>query len=341
MRAWALLSVLLMLAGCGRSALRVDVVPVNDKLEPQVIEYSDATWLTADSIAVIDVNGMLSNLRSGGGLLGGGSNKVSDFRETLDAIARDPAVKAVVLRINSPGGTVTASDMMYRDLQAFRAKSKKPVVTTMLDLCASGGYYLSCASDYRIAYPTTITGSIGVIVQTVNIHGTLRKIGVSTEAVKSGPNKDMASPFKAADDPNKPLSENDRELVQNLVNEFYGGFKAVVKNSPQRVAEGDWAKATDGRVFTGAEAAKIGLVDEVGDMDRAIAKAKELAGVKSAKLVMYTRKDDHKGSVYASPPAAPQPQVNMVNINADMTELLNPRPTFMYLWPGFDLQGEE
>ena len=106
-----------------------------------------------------------------GGLFSAGHNPVSDFRETLDAIARDPSVKAVVLRINSPGGTVTASAMMYHDVLEFKKKTGKPVVACMMDVCASGGYYLSCAADYRVAYPTTITGSIGVIIETLNFNG--------------------------------------------------------------------------------------------------------------------------------------------------------------------------
>src|SRR3954466_11253403 len=239
-----------MLAGGGGGTIRVDLVPTEERLKPQVIESADAGVFATDKVAMITVSGMIANMKSGG-LLSEGQNPVSDFRETLDAIARDPSVKAVVLRINSPGGTVTASSMMYPDVLKFKKKTGKPVVCCMMDLCASGGYYLSCASDYRVAYPTTITGSIGVIIETLNLNGTLKKLGVATESVKSGPNKDMVSPFKPAVEPDAPLTERDRELLQGLVNQFYDGFKAVVKASPNHIKDADWGMLTDGRVVTG------------------------------------------------------------------------------------------
>jgi protease-4 len=328
------------LAGCGKRTIRLDFVPSDQKLEEHTIETADAGILTGDKIAMLTVSGMIANMKASS-LLTQGANPVSDFRQTLDEVAKDPAVKAVVLRINSPGGTVTASSMMYHDVLNFKKKTGKPVVVCMMDLCASGGYYLSCAADYRIAYPTTITGSIGVIVETININGTLKKIGVATESVKSGPNKDMMSPFKLPADPDAPLSERDRELMQALVNQFYEGFKNVVKESPQHIAEKDWATVTDGRVVSGVDAVKYGLIDEVGDLDRAIAKAKELSHIQKARIVVYTREDDVKGSIYASgPDKNAQPQVNMLNLNLDLGGLVpSGRSQFLYLWQGFG--GEE
>ncbi len=332
---------LLTLTGCGNRTIRIDLVPTADPLTPQIVESSDAGLFTSDKIALINVSGMISNSKSGG-ILGGGSNPVSEFRQTLDAIAKDNSVKAVVLRINSPGGTVTASDIMYRDLLAFKAKTHKPVITSMLDICASGGYYLSCASDYRIAYPTTITGSIGVIVETVNINGTLHKLGIASEAVKSGPNKDMASPFKPAESPDKPLTDNDRELLQKLVNDFYAGFKGIVKASPNKITDKDWPMVTDGRIVTGKDAATLGLIDQTGTLDDALAKAKELAHIQKAKVIIYTRTGDYKGSAYAHAPVGQGPtQVNMLNLNVDLGDIL-PRgqSQFLYLWTGFDTQDQ-
>jgi len=326
--------------GCGKRTIRLDFVPSDERLEEREIETADAGPFVGNKIAMVTVSGLIANMKASS-LLSSGANPVSDFRETLDQIAQDPAVKAVVLKINSPGGTVTASAMMYQDVLNFKKKTGKPVVVCMMDLCASGGYYLSCAADYRVAYPTTITGSIGVIVETVNINGTLKKIGVATESVKSGPNKDMMSPFKKPADPDAPLSERDRELMQVLVNQFYEGFKSVVKASPQHVAEADWATVTDGRVVSGRDAVKYGLIDEVGDLDSAIAKAKEMAHVQKAKIIVYTREDDVKGSIYASGPGRnAQPQVNMVNLNLDLGDLVpSGRSQFLYMWQGFG--GEE
>ncbi len=333
-----LLAGALAMAGCGNRTIRIDLVPSDMRLQPEVIETADAHWWTCDSVAMITVSGTISDSKSSG-ILSSGPNKVSDFREALDAVACDPYVKAVVLRINSPGGTVTGSAMMYHDLLEFKKKTGKPVVTCMMDVCASGGYYLSCASDYRIAYPTTITGSIGVIMESVNLNGTLKLLGVGTEAVKSGPNKDMASPFKPATSLDKPLTDNDRQLLQTIVNQFYDGFKDVVKASPQHIKDADWAMLTDGRVVTGKDALGYGLIDEVGDLDKAIAKAKEMARIEHAKIVTYARSDESHGSIYASAPAAAQPQVNMLNLNVDLGDLI-PRghSEFLYLWTGFGSQ---
>jgi protease-4 len=338
----SLLATLAFLPACGNRTVRLDFVPSEERLEPQTIESADAGFFTSDKIAMITVTGLISNSR-GRSLLSSGTNPVSDFRETLDAIARDASMKAVLLRINSPGGTVTASDMMYKDLLAFKKKTGKPVVCCMMDICASGGYYLSCASDYRIAYPTSITGSIGVIIETLNLNGTLKKIGITNEAVKSGPNKDMGSPFKRPADPDAPLDPNDRALLQALVNQFYDGFKGIVRASPNHIQEADWPMLTDGRVFTGKDAARLGLIDQVGDLDTAIDKAKEMAHIQKAKIVVFTRTDETRGSIYAAAPVGgAQPQVNMLNLNVDLGDLL-PRgqSQFLYLWQGFTPDSDE
>lgn len=313
------------LGACGNRVLRFDLVPVEEQLSPQVIEQDEGVFVT-DKIAMIDLSGLISNAKSKS-LLSEGHNKVSDLRETLNAIERDPSVKAVVLRINSPGGTITATEMMYRDLLEFKKRTHKPVVTVMLDVCASGGFYVSCASDYRIAYPSTITGSIGVIIQTVNFSGTMSKLGISAKAFTSGPNKDMLSPLR-------PLSESDSALAQNMVNEFYGQFLHVVKTAHPNVKEADWPMLTDGRVVTGKDAVKYGLVDQTGDIDAALAKAKEMAGIKKAQIIQYTRHDEHKGSVYAAGEPV-SPQVNLMNFNIDLSELTPAlHPQFLYLWAG-------
>ncbi len=309
-----------LIAGCGRRTMRVEFVPVEDRMQAQEIDRDPGMFIS-DQIVIVDVSGMIANFKKGG-LLGDGTNPVSDFRETLGAIERNQNAKAVVLRINSPGGTVTASDIMYRDLLAFKQRTGIPVIVCMMDVCASGGYYLSCAGDYRIAHPSTITGSIGVIVQHFSIAGTLGKIGVTATAVTSGPHKDMLSPFK-------PTDKGDMALTQNLVNEFYGQFKDVVKKSRQHVKDEDWATATDGRILTGKQAAEIGLVDQVGDLNDALAKARQMGKIQKARIMMYSRTGEVKGSIYAAG-NAPQPMLQLdPNFLADAAH-----PQFLYLWMG-------
>lgn len=249
------------------------------------------------------------------------------LRETLNKIEKDDSVKAVVLRINSPGGTVTASDIIYKDIMDFRKTTGKPVVTSMMDVCASGGYYIACASDYRMAYPTTITGSIGVIVQTLNISGTLDKLGVRARAYTSGPHKDMVSPLR-------PLTRSDEILIQHLVNQFYENFLTVVRRADLKIPADAWEAVTDGRVVTGQDAVRYGIVEEIGTLDDAIAKAKAMAGVKKAKVVQYVRAGEYRGSIYARGDQG-QPQMNMINVNMDLSQVIPAaHPQFLYLWTG-------
>ena len=319
----AALLTLIGLAGCGQRTIRIDLVPVEETLQPQVVEQ-DEGFFVHDRIALVPISGLIMDAKASS-LLSQGDNPVSTVRETLHAIEEDPNVKAVILRINSPGGTVTASDMIYREIMVFKARTHIPVVTSMMDICASGGYYVSCASDYRFAYPTTLTGSIGVIVQTINFSGTMNMIGISAKAITSGPNKDMLSPLR-------PLTPNDEALAKGFVTQFYAQFLDIVKHSPQHVKSADWDMLTDGRVVTGKDAAKYGLIDQVGDLSDAIAKAKSLAGISKAQIVEYTHLDEHKGSIYA---ASNVPQFNMVNINVDPSALvLGGHPQFLYLWMG-------
>ena len=321
----ALLLTAACVTACGNRAIRVDLVPVEANLQPQVIEQDPGFWVS-DQIVLIDVTGMISNTKSAA-LLSSGSNSVSDLRETLNAIERSPSVKAVVLKLNTPGGTVTASDMMYRDLMAFKARTHIPVVVSMMDVCASGGFYISCAGDYRFAYPTTITGSIGVIAQTISFAGSMDKLGITQRAIVSGPHKDMLSPLK-------PLDPQDAQLAQEFVNQFYGQFVTIVKQSHPNVDPIHWPLLTDGRVVTGMDAAKYKLVDSTGDLNDAIAKAKDLAHIKKAQLITYAHYGDTKGSIYANSPAQP-PQMNLVNINLDGTDIIpSSHPTFLYLWQG-------
>jgi protease-4 len=148
----------------------------------------------------------------------------------------------------------------------------------------------------------------------------------------------MVSPFKKPADPDAPLSDQDRALLQGLINQYYEGFKAIVKASPNHISEQDWPTLTDGRVVTGKDAARLGLIDEVGTLDTAFAKAKQLAHIQRAKIVVYTRKDETHGSIYAANPGVgnAQPQVNLFNLNVDLGDLI-PRgqSQFLYMWTGF------
>jgi protease-4 len=324
------LGLLLVLAGCGggqNTGFLITPVPLDEKLAESVVQ-SDAAWLETAKIAIVDVEGLLINER-GGLLFGSGENPVEQFAEKLALAASDKQVKAVLLRINSPGGTVQASQMMYDALRSFREKTHKPVFAHILDLGASGGYYVACGADKINAQSTSITGSIGVLIQTVSFSGTMRKLGISAEAIKSGPMKDMASPLR-------DMSPEDRKVLQVMVDEFYGQFLQVVgenrKNlKPERVKE-----LADGRVYTGQQALALGLVDQVCTLEDSLAALKKAAGLRGAKVVMYHRPIGNKTNIYSQAQTGSNSvsQINLVNLQAGASSelFMLRRPCFLFLW---------
>lgn len=221
-------------------------------------------------LALIELTGMITMAHEEGGLFGGGDSNAVSVRKALDAAAKDDSIKGVLLHINSPGGTVGMSQELNAAVR--RVTKKKPVVVSMGDLTASGGYYTACAADKILANPGTLTASIGVIISTMDFSDLMtKKLGVEAVTIKSGKFKDILSPYR------KPTAE-DRALVQSLVMKSYYDFLETVIQGRTRfltdkkeIAERT-AKITavaDGRVVTGREALEAGLVDEIGDLDRA------------------------------------------------------------------------
>jgi protease-4 len=322
MRFWILVLLIAALAGCSGVRLVIDAVPATDELtETTVIEDEGGKA----KIAQIDVTGVIADAERFG-VFAPGENPVSRFIEALYKAQQDNDVKAIVIRVNSPGGTVTASDVLFRTIERFKHESGKPVVICMADVAASGGYYLACAGDEIVAHPTTVTGSIGVIIQTVNFSEGLRRIGVTAESITSGPNKNMGTPFE-------PMTPEHRELLQNLVNEFYEGFVAIVKESRPNLKTEELALITDGRIVTGKRAVELGLVDRLGDLHEAFEAAKRRAGLKEAKLVKYHRYLEYVGSPYAHTPhtTPTATQINLVQLNLAANPL-GDSMGFYYLW---------
>ncbi len=319
-----ILFLLLAGVGCGPTAFLIQAVPGGRKLKETVIE-KDKGFFVKDKIAVIDVDGIMINSR--GGLFRSKDNQVSLFVEKLDKARKDSAVKAIVLRLNSPGGTIGASDTMYHQLKLFKEKCKKPVVACMLDVAASGAYYLACGADGIMAQPSTITGSIGTIIQTINVAGTMRMLGVRTETIKSGKLKDIGSPYRE-------MTEEERELFAGLINEFYEQFLNVVDQGRPSLTLEHIRKLADGRVFAAKEALANGLIDKIGYPSQAVEWAKKLASIEKAHVVMYHRPAGYKPNIYSS--ANYNKTTTGALINLDLPDWLNSNGThFLYLWqPG-------
>lgn len=318
----ALLLFFCLMGGCGLPSFLITPVPGTRALKEQTVQ----SGRTADKIAIIEVEGLLLNARTGG-FLQPGENDVSLFIEQLERAEHDPAVKAVVLRVNSPGGTVSASDVMYENLLRFRKRSGKTVVASAQDMMTSGAYYLACGADKIVAQPTSVLGSIGVIFQTFEFSGTMEKIGASSQAIKSGILKDMGSPFRMP-------TTDERQVMQGMVNDYFSRFQEVIRRH-RRLDDLRLADISDGRVFTGEQGAILGITDRVGFLEDAIDLARELAGAPGAKVVMYKRPYGYTGTIYAKSPLPP-PQANVSVLQLNLPPSRAALATgFYYLWsPG-------
>jgi protease IV len=273
------------------------------------------------TVAILDIDGLLLN-RTMGGFGSMGENPVALFREKLDALEADPQVAAVVLRINSPGGGVTASDIMTRDLREFRARKRVPVVACLMDVGAGGAYLLASAADVIVAHPTTVVGGLGVILNSYNLAETMGQFNVVARPVKAGKKVDAASPIR-------PLEPEELEMLQSLAAGFHSRLKEQIHAARPRVA-GD-AEIFDGRVIAGEQAAAAGLVDRLGYLDDALAEARGLAslGTESA-VIMLRRDNDRAHTLFDVTPNTPQ-QSALVPLNVpglDRSQL----PTFLYCW---------
>src|SRR3954451_8434063 len=229
---------------------------------------------TSDKIAVITMRGLISTSIPGNV----SDSMVDDLRAALQQARKDHRVKAIVLEIDSPGGEVTASDEIYSAVVKTRAR--KPVVVYMDSLAASGGYYVSCGGKFLMASDTTITGSIGVIIQTLNYEQLFNKIGLASVVFKSGKFKDMLNGAR-------PITPEERELVQSFIMKTYEKFLGIV--AKERRVSADLLRNTiaDGRILSGKEALEHKLIDGVGEFDDAFRKAKQLGNAPDAKVVKY------------------------------------------------------
>ncbi|MFA9561420.1 MAG: signal peptide peptidase SppA, partial [Nitrospirota bacterium] len=202
--------------------------------------------------------------------------------EELKTFADDPLVKAIVLRIDSPGGGVAPSQEIYNAVKRVRRENNKTVVASMGTVAASGGYYIAVATDRILANPGTLTGSIGVIMQMANFQELLEKIGVKSVVVKTGKFKDLGSPFR-------PMVEEERQLLESVMNDTLSQFiEAVAEGRSMDTAEVE--QLADGRVFTGRQARSVLLIDEIGDLQDAIKLAGELGGIEGTPRVLETTK---------------------------------------------------
>ncbi len=238
-------------------------------------EVSPATSPTITTkVVVIRLSGMISNSQPGAI----GDSMVDDIKLQLKHAVEDDDVKSIILAIDSPGGEVTASDIIYNAVR--KARMKKPIVVSMGATAASGGYYIACGASHLIAYDTTFTGSIGVIMQTLNYADLFGKVGLEMVTFKSGKFKDMLSGSRT-------LGPEEKDYVQSLVMQTYGKFVGIVATE-RKLPEAELRSGiADGRVLSGTDALAARLIDGLGDFDDAVKKAQELGQAPGSAVVAY------------------------------------------------------
>jgi protease-4 len=271
---------------------------IGPRLDEYVLQDNDA----ANKIAVIPVEGIITDQgidQNGQRIDRMGNSMVDVIRAQLDLAKKDHRVKAVILKVDSPGGEVLASDEINKAIARFQEDSGKPVICSMGSLAASGGYYISVPCRWIVANPLTITGSIGVILHTWNYRGLMDKIGLQPNVYKSGKFKDMLSGERSTNE----IPAEEHAMVQGLIDETYQQFKSVVAEGRKAAHEknkkeghalaADWANYADGRVLSGTQACKLGFVDGLGDFQDAVKRTKEIANIHNgANLVEYNERYD-------------------------------------------------
>ncbi len=314
-----LLLVWLSLAVAGCSVISLDLTPRIRPLEEETVEGRGP-----DKILLVDLSGLLAEEAVASIVtIGTPPPRVPllvRLREELKKGADDPAVRALVLRINSPGGTVTASDIIFRELELFKSRTHVPVVAVMMDVAASGGYYVALAADTIVAHPTTVTGSIGTIMVSLDAQGLMEKVGLAARTIKSGAHKDMGSPFR-------PLTDEERRIFQSVIDELHRQF--VTKVAERRRIPLDRARAlADGRIYTAEQALAQGLVDHIGYVSDAIALARRAAGLDEARVIVYRRPREYRATYYARAEA----EAGAIEALGQLAALAAGGPRFLYLW---------
>ena len=317
-KSYLLILSVLVLFGC--ASMNVSLTPETKPLEEQVLEGTGKP-----KILLIDIDGLISFKEERVSLMIKGPSKVAFFREALLKAHKDSDVAGVIVKINSPGGSVAASDAIYHEIMSFRQKRNIPVYTFIMELGASGGYYIASASDRIIASPTAVTGSIGVIAMKINIDGLLSKIGVSDETYKSGPKKDFWLPFR-------PSTPEEKKMLQDIIDKLYDRFINVVYENRQKLLTMQEVKAfADGRILTAGDALEAKLIDNVAYLDETVEAIKKALNIEQARVITYIRPKTFRSNIYSEMPLHGPSIMNLISINAEEIPLLS-GIQFMYLW---------
>lgn len=277
---------------------------------------------SANKILLIPIKGIIMSHSDGSDLWGGPADPVEIVKDALKKAETDDNIKAIILEINSPGGSVTASDDIHTAVKRF--KKKRPnvsIVAYLGEVAASGGYYVAMSANRVVAHPTSITGSIGVIAKLFNVEGLFQKLGLSDETIKSGDKKDMLSWTKT-------MTEEERTIMQCIIDEMYERFVNVVVEGRPKLTKEEILALADGRIYTGEQAVKHNLADENGDEEDAFESAKKSANITDAQLVQYQKRHSLYDIFEMSALLSQQNTIlNLKNILLEKNT-----PLLLYLW---------
>ena len=308
---------ILFLSGC----VNVSVIQPVTPLRQQLVEGEGHP-----KILLLNISGFISEREKSDRLkLQKEPSLVAEIRETLQKAERDADIAGLIIKINSPGGTVSASDIIYHELTNFRTRKQVPVYACITGIGTSGAYYIAAAADKVYSHPNAITGSIGVIALKFNIEGLMEKLGIQNETIKSGDKKDIFSPFR-------PLTDEEQTILQEVIDDLHTQFVAVVYEQRKEILTmQDLKDLADGRIYTAGSALKFHLIDDIGYMDDVISDMKTSLDLENARIVSYRRGEEYSGTIYSSSPAHDS---SLMDLLGDYTDGHAPLPgvSFLYLW---------
>lgn len=311
----ALFSILSIFILSGCAFVKVNVAPRLGEIEEHVVEGKGKA-----KIAVVDISGIISMAPFGLDRFRREPALIPRLKEELQLVTDDDDMVGVVVRIDSPGGSVTASDILHHELRRVRDRKKIPVVACIMDKGFSGGYYAALAADEIMAHPTSMVGAVGVITFKIDVAELLDKWGIAISTVQSGSLKDFWSPLRQS----RP---EETALMQSITDGLQQRFLQLLTDSRHLRPEAMLEVAT-GRIFDAEQSREIGLIDRIGYLEDAVARTRELAGVKEARVIIYRREGAFAGNTYAAGPALLQ---EFGALERGMEELLSPSFRYQYL----------
>jgi len=315
---WFILLVFFIPTGC--AFVKIPLYPSLQPLEETVLQGQGQ-----NKILLIDISGVISEKKSEGLGFTQKTSLVDRVNEELQKAEGDSSIVGAIIKINSPGGSVTATDIIYHELMKFKKKTDMKILACLTGMATSGGYYIASGADEIIAHPTAITGGIGVIAMKFNVEKLLSKIGIQGETIKSADKKDIWTPLR-------PSTPEETQIIQTIIDTLHERFVDVVHSGRgSRLSRREIERLADGRIFTADQALEAKLIDTVGYLDEAVEEMKTSLDLKEAKVVTYCRPGSYRGTIYSGLPETSHNEINLISINGNGLDPLS-GIRFMYLW---------